>query len=81
MLVFGVGAALPLLIMMSLSREVLQRWRKPAGKAALGVLLIVLVLSIRLTARSLEARRVRPALQREQLVRSAGNNRRWSDLW
>ena len=48
MLVFGVGAALPLLIIGLLSREVLQRWRKQALslshaiKAALGVLLILI---------------------------------------
>ena len=48
MLVFGIGAALPLLIIGILSREALQRWRKPALsvshaiKAALGVLLILI---------------------------------------
>jgi cytochrome c-type biogenesis protein len=48
MLVFGIGAALPLLIIGLLSHEVLQRWRKPvllvshAIKAALGVLLILI---------------------------------------
>jgi len=48
MLVFGIGATLPLLIIGLLSREVLQRWRKPAlsvslaMKAALGVLLILI---------------------------------------
>jgi cytochrome c-type biogenesis protein len=48
MLVFGVGAALPLLIIGLLSREALQRWRKRAlpvshaMKAALGVLLILI---------------------------------------
>jgi cytochrome c biogenesis protein CcdA len=48
MLVFGVGAALPLLIIGLLSREALQRWRKQALslshaiKAALGVLLILI---------------------------------------
>jgi hypothetical protein len=48
MLVFGIGAALPLLIIGLLSREALQRWPKPAlsasraMKAALGVLLILI---------------------------------------
>jgi sulfite exporter TauE/SafE len=48
MLVFGIGAALPLLIVGLLSREALQRWRKQtlsvsrAMKAALGVLLILI---------------------------------------
>jgi len=48
MLVFGIGAALPLLIIGHLSREALQRWRKQASsvshamKAALGVLLILI---------------------------------------
>jgi cytochrome c biogenesis protein CcdA len=48
MLVFGIGAALPLLIIGLLSREALQRWRKQAlsvshaMKAALGVLLILI---------------------------------------
>jgi cytochrome c-type biogenesis protein len=48
MLVFGVGAALPLLIIGLLSREALQRWRTQALsvshaiKAALGVLLILI---------------------------------------
>jgi len=48
MLVFGIGAALPLLIVGLLSREALQRWRKQslsvshAIKAALGVLLILI---------------------------------------
>ena len=48
MLVFGIGAALPLLIIGLLSRQALQRWRKPAlsvshaMKAALGVLLILI---------------------------------------
>jgi cytochrome c-type biogenesis protein len=48
MLVFGVGAALPLLIIGLLSREVLQRWRKQAlsvthaMKAVIGVLLILI---------------------------------------
>jgi cytochrome c-type biogenesis protein len=48
MLVFGIGAALPLLIIGLLSREALQRWRKQAVsvshamKAALGVLLILI---------------------------------------
>jgi cytochrome c-type biogenesis protein len=47
MLVFGIGAALPLLIIGLLSREALQRWRKQAlsvshaMKVALGVLLIL----------------------------------------
>jgi cytochrome c biogenesis protein CcdA len=47
-LVFGVGAALPLLIIGLLSREALQHWRKRALsvshaiKAALGVLLILI---------------------------------------
>ena len=46
LLVFGIGAALPLLIIGLLSREALQRWRKQvlsvshAIKAALGLLLI-----------------------------------------
>ena len=48
MLVFGIGAALPLLIVGLLSREALQRWRKQtlslshAMKAALGALLILI---------------------------------------
>jgi hypothetical protein len=48
MLIFGIGAALPLLIIELLSREALQRWRKQvlsvshAIKAALGVLLILI---------------------------------------
>jgi sulfite exporter TauE/SafE len=48
MLVFGIGAALPLLIVGLLSREALQRWRKQslsvshAIKAVLGVLLILI---------------------------------------
>ena len=48
MLVFGIGAALPLLIIGLLSREALQRWRKQVlslshtVKAALGVLLILI---------------------------------------
>jgi cytochrome c-type biogenesis protein len=48
MLVFGIGAALPLLIIGLLSREVLQRWREQAlsvthvMKAVLGVLLILI---------------------------------------
>ena len=48
MLVFGIGATLPLLIIGLLSREALQRWRKQAlsvshaVKAALGVLLILI---------------------------------------
>jgi cytochrome c biogenesis protein CcdA len=48
MLVFGIGAALPLLIVGLLSREALQRWRKRAlsvshaMKVALGVLLILI---------------------------------------
>jgi cytochrome c biogenesis protein CcdA len=48
MLVFGIGAALPLLIIGLLSREALQRWRmhalsvSHAMKAALGVLLILI---------------------------------------
>ena len=48
LLVFGIGAALPLLIIGLLSREALQRWRKQAlsvshaMKAALGVLLILI---------------------------------------
>jgi len=48
MLVFGIGATLPLLIVGLLSREALQRWRKQAlsvslaMKAALGVLLILI---------------------------------------
>jgi cytochrome c-type biogenesis protein len=48
MLVFGIGAALPLLIIGVLSREALQRWRKQAlsashaMKAALGVVLILI---------------------------------------
>ena len=48
MLVFGIGAALPLLIVGLLSREALQRWHKQtvsvshAMKAALGVLLILI---------------------------------------
>ena len=48
MLVFGIGAALPLLIIGLLSREALQRWRRQAlsvsraMKAALGVLLILI---------------------------------------
>jgi hypothetical protein len=52
MLVFGIGAALPLLIIGLLSREALQRWRKPALsvshaiRAALGVLLILIVVLV-----------------------------------
>ena len=48
MLVFGLGAALPLLIIGLLSREAMQRWRKQiltlgqGVKAAFGVLLIVI---------------------------------------
>jgi sulfite exporter TauE/SafE len=48
MLVFGIGAALPLLIIGLLSREVLQRRRKQAlsvthaMKAVLGVLLVLI---------------------------------------
>jgi len=48
MLVFGLGAALPLLIIGLLSREAMQRWRKQilalgqGIKAAFGVLLIVI---------------------------------------
>jgi cytochrome c-type biogenesis protein len=48
MLAFGIGAAMPLLIIGLLSREALQRWRKQvlsvshAIKAALGVLLILI---------------------------------------
>jgi cytochrome c-type biogenesis protein len=48
MLIFGIGAALPLLIIGLLSREALQRWRKQvlsvshAIKTALGVLLILI---------------------------------------
>jgi len=48
MLVFGIGAALPLLIIGLLSRAALQRWRKRALsvshaiKTALGVLLILI---------------------------------------
>ncbi|HMF23173.1 MAG TPA: cytochrome c biogenesis protein CcdA, partial [Pseudolabrys sp.] len=48
MLIFGIGATLPLLIIGLLSREALQRWRKQvlsvsyAIKAALGVLLILI---------------------------------------
>src|SRR5215469_8963230 len=48
MLVFGIGATLPLLIIGLLSREALQRWRKQALsashaiKAALGVLLLLI---------------------------------------
>src|SRR6516162_10209024 len=48
MLVFGLGAALPLLIIGLLSREAMQRWRKQIlalgvhAKAAFGVLLIVI---------------------------------------
>jgi cytochrome c-type biogenesis protein len=48
MLVFGIGAALPLLIVGLLSHEALQRWRKQtlslshAMKAALGALLILI---------------------------------------
>jgi cytochrome c-type biogenesis protein len=48
MLVFGIGAALPLLIIGLLSREALQRWRKQAlsvshaMKLALGVLLMLI---------------------------------------
>jgi cytochrome c-type biogenesis protein len=48
MLVFGIGAAVPLLIIGLLSREALQRWRKQAllvshaMKAALGVLLVLI---------------------------------------
>ena len=48
MLVFGIGAALPLLIIGLLSREALQRWRKQvlsvshSMKVALGVLLILI---------------------------------------
>ena len=48
LLVFGIGAALPLLIVGLLSREALQRWRKRAlsvshaMKMALGVLLILI---------------------------------------
>ena len=48
MLVFGIGAALPLLIIGLLSREALHQWRKPALsvshaiKVALGVLLILI---------------------------------------
>jgi cytochrome c-type biogenesis protein len=48
MLVFGIGAALPLLIIGLLSREALQRWRKQAlsashaMKASLGVVLILI---------------------------------------
>ena len=48
MLVFGIGAALPLLIIGLLSREALQRWPRQASsvsramKAALGVLLILI---------------------------------------
>src|SRR5215472_16801503 len=48
MLVFGIGATLPLLIIGLLSREALQRWRKQALsashaiKAALGVLVLLI---------------------------------------
>jgi cytochrome c-type biogenesis protein len=48
MMVFGIGAALPLLIIGLLSREALQRWRKEAlavshaMKGALGMLLILM---------------------------------------
>jgi sulfite exporter TauE/SafE len=47
MLLFGVGAALPLLLLGTLSREVLMRWRdRMMGvgkglKAALGLILVV----------------------------------------
>jgi cytochrome c-type biogenesis protein len=52
MLVFGIGAALPLLVLGLLSREVLMRWRNQlhaagtAAKMALGVILIVTGVSI-----------------------------------
>jgi cytochrome c-type biogenesis protein len=42
MLMFGIGAALPSLIIGLLSRDALQGWRKHAIKVALGVLLILI---------------------------------------
>jgi cytochrome c-type biogenesis protein len=52
MIVFGLGAALPMLIIGTLSREIMMRWRSgiaqagKAGKRALGVLMIVLAIFV-----------------------------------
>jgi cytochrome c biogenesis protein CcdA len=52
MIIFGLGASLPMLLIGSLSREVITRWRGgithagKAGKRALGVVMAVLALSI-----------------------------------
>jgi cytochrome c-type biogenesis protein len=52
MLVFGIGAALPLMLLGLLSREAMQRWRGrlmetgKAGKALLGVLLVAVGLLV-----------------------------------
>jgi len=52
MLVFGLGAAIPLLILGSVSRQVLLRWRhglssaSSAAKQALGILLVAIGLLI-----------------------------------
>jgi sulfite exporter TauE/SafE len=52
MIIFGFGAALPMLLIGTLSREVITRWRGgiahagKAGKRALGALMVVLAIFI-----------------------------------
>jgi cytochrome c-type biogenesis protein len=65
MLLFGLGAALPMLLIGALSREVMMRWRSrmlhtgKAGKQALGLLMVALALAIIAGVdRSIEARLV-----------------------